>query len=357
MRPQFEEISKMMSQPRLDDESLKLWLKDSRELKSVKRLQGDASTRRYYRVVFSKSGESYILMKMEDFTDLGELLPFLEVQKFLTRVGVSVPNVYDFDPGLGVVLLEDLGDTTLLHRLKEVSNFETERLIYQCAVDLLIDFQINADPSKHPNEKVGGFALRFDFEKLFWEVSFTIEHFYELYLKRQLKNADRAVLIDGFTDICNKIAEYPVVFTHRDYHSRNIMITGSDLRSRERAVLIDFQDARMGPPQYDLASLLKDSYYQLDEKQVEGLVGYYLNQYEERTGQKIDRTKFLYVFDLMCLQRSFKAIGSFASFLNRRSDATYLKYIGNTFESIRRILLKYPQYSALREVLFYYYYF
>lgn len=121
--------------------------------------------------------------------------------------------------------------------------------------------------------------------------------------------------------------------------------------------MIDFQDARMGPAQYDLASLLKDSYYQLDEAQIQKLLDYYLVRRESLTQTKINREEFFRVFDLMALQRNFKAIGSFASFLNRRGNPGYLKYIGNTFENIRRTLLKYPEYSDLREVLFHYYYF
>lgn len=113
----------------------------------------------------------------------------------------------------------------------------------------------------------------------------------------------------------------------------------------------------MGPAQYDLASLLKDSYYQLEESQIQRLIDYYIARYEALSGKALDRRRFIEIFDLMAVQRNFKAIGSFASFLNRRGDASYLKYIGNTFENIRRTLLKYPQYSALRETLFHYYYF
>jgi aminoglycoside/choline kinase family phosphotransferase len=127
--------------------------------------------------------------------------------------------------------------------------------------------------------------------------------------------------------------------------------------AEDRLVMIDFQDARMGPAQYDLASLLRDSYYQLEESQIQRLLDYYVIRWEAVTGKRIDRAQFEYVFDLMSVQRNFKAIGSFASFHNKRGNATYLKYIGNTFENIRRVLLKYPSYSALREVLFHYYYF
>jgi aminoglycoside/choline kinase family phosphotransferase len=121
--------------------------------------------------------------------------------------------------------------------------------------------------------------------------------------------------------------------------------------------MIDFQDARLGPAQYDLASLLKDSYYQLEESQIQRLLDYFVIRWEAVSGERLDRAHFEYVFDLMAIQRNFKAIGSFASFLNKRGNATYLKYIGNTFENIRRTFLKYPQYSRLREVLFHYYYF
>ena len=121
--------------------------------------------------------------------------------------------------------------------------------------------------------------------------------------------------------------------------------------------MIDFQDARMGPIQYDLASLLKDSYYQLEESQISVLRDYYIARFEATSQRTVDRAPFIKVFDLMAVQRNFKAIGSFASFMNRRGEASYLKYIENTFENIRRNLLKYPHYSKLRETLFHYYYF
>ena len=126
---------------------------------------------------------------------------------------------------------------------------------------------------------------------------------------------------------------------------------------KERLVMIDFQDARLGPAVYDLASLLKDSYYQLEEVQIERLLDYYIARYEAASGEGMDRAHLRKMFDLMSVQRNFKAIGSFASFLMKRGDPGYLKYIGNTFENIRRTLIKYPQYARLREVLFHYYYF
>lgn len=315
---------------------------------SVFRIPGDASTRRYYRI---KSGkQSFIAMQMETFAEHGEKLPFLEVQRHLKAAKVDVPEVLDTDPARGYILLEDLGDVTLLRRLQEVSNGDVERHLYERVIDSLIQLQVFASPQRMP-AKLAGYGLRFDHEKLMWEMNFTIEHFYELHLKRSIGPQDRKTMLDGLSEICTRLANAPTVLAHRDFHSRNIMVAG------DRLVMIDFQDARLGPPQYDLVSLLKDSYYQLEEAQIRSLVNYYISRYEAVSGERISKAEFYDLFDLMSVQRNFKAIGSFASFLNRRGNATYLKYIGNTFENIRRTLLRFPEYSALREVLFHYYYF
>lgn len=337
------------------------WVRKSKEVDSVVRIPGDASARCYFRVS-SKDG-TFIVMKMESFADLGQNLPFLVVQRHLKSAGVDVPAVLDQDPAQGLILLEDLGDVTLLRRLQEVSSSDVERHLYERVIDSLVALQLNASPGRKPAQ-IEAYRLRFDHEKLMWEVGFTIEHFYQTHLRRTIRPADLRIMNEGFSEICGILAAQPTVLAHRDFHSRNVMATayagatasGAAAES-ERLVMIDFQDARLGPAQYDLASLLKDSYYQLEETQIGRLIDYYIARWEAGSGERVDRQEFIRVFDLMSIQRNFKAIGSFASFLNRRGDATYLKYIGNTFENIRRALLKYPRYARLREVLFHYYYF
>lgn len=338
----------MIEQLGQGEEELSQWIQSSKTIQSLEKLPGDASTRVYFRL--KSGGNSYIAMHMEKFAEQGQNLPFLVVQRHLATAGIDVPAVLDTDPTQGFILLEDLGDVTLLRHLQEVSSKDVERHLYERVIDSLVQLQVNASPEKTP-ANIEAFKLRFDQEKLMWEVNFCIEHFYETYLKRQLSSSDRKVMQDGFGEICSVLAAEPTVLTHRDFHSRNVMV------SDDRFVMIDFQDARMGPAQYDLASLLKDSYYQLEEEQVQRLLDYYVARWEALSGQRLDREHFVRIFDLMAVQRNFKAIGSFASFLNRRGNATYLKYIGNTFENIRRTLLKYPEYSRLREVLFHYYYF
>lgn len=345
----------MVDQNLSGDEEVAAWIqKLNRKYNSIIRLPGDASTRNYYRV--STNSQSYIVMKMESFTEQGNHLPFLEVQRHLEKSKVDVPHVLDMDPERGTILLEDLGDITLLRRLQDVSSPDIERHLYERVIDSLVQLQVFAS-QKEKNQNLDAFNLRFDHEKLMWEVNFTVENFYKIYLKREISKQDLKIIMEGFSEICLFLDQQPTVLTHRDFHSRNVMVASAEEGKNERLVMIDFQDARMGPAQYDLASLLKDSYYQLEESQVGFLIDYYIARYEGLTQKNIDRGHFRYVFDLMSVQRNFKAIGSFASFLNKRGNATYLKFIGNTFENIRRTLLKYPQYSKLREVLFHYYYF
>lgn len=334
------------------DQELSEWISRSKIIDSLEKLPGDASTRVYYRL--KAEGKTYIVMRTDPFAEHGEKYPFIAVQGHLAAQGIDVPEIVDRDAGRGLILLEDLGDITLLRRLQEVSDSEVERKLYEKVIDSLVLLQLKASPRQN-NKSLEAFGLRFDREKLMWEVGFCISHFYEKYLKRNLAKEDLAIMNGGFEKICTFLADQPTVLTHRDFHSRNIMVSPAE--KGERLVMIDFQDARMGPAQYDLASLLKDSYYQLAETQISGLLDYYVTQWEAHGGKPLDRAEFTYVFDMMSVQRNFKAIGSFASFLNNRGNATYLKYIGNTFENIRRTLLKYPEFAQLREVLFHYYYF
>jgi aminoglycoside/choline kinase family phosphotransferase len=350
------EVREMIDQIGHGEEELSGWVKASKAIDSLVKLPGDASTRSYYRV--GSGDRTYIAMKMEEFTEHGDNLPFLVVQRHLASAGVDVPAVLDTDPKRGFILLEDLGDITLLRELQGVCSADVERHLYERVIDELVRLQVEASPKRKP-APIEAYKLRFDHEKLMWEVNFCIEHFYETYLKRAIRPEDRKIMVDGFSEICSTLANEPTVLTHRDFHCRNVMVTpGADgNKDKPRLVMIDFQDARLGPAQYDLASLLKDSYYQLEEEQLQHLINYYVARWEGLSGERLDREHFRYIFDLMHVQRNFKAIGSFASFLNRRGNATYLKYIGNTFENIRRTLLKYPRYAQLREVLFHYYYF
>ena len=312
----------------------------------VTQIPGDASSRRYYRIRTRNS--SFIAMKMQSFGEENEQLPFIQVQRHLNRLGVNVPQIIDLDPKQGMILLSDLGDETLLKRLERVSKKRDQLVWFKRAIDLLLNMHLVATQNAAP---IDAYGLYFDEEKLMWEVGFTLAHFYNGALARDIPSRDLKLIQKYFEWICKKLASQDWYFTHRDYHGRNVMVVGSDL------YMIDFQDARLGCAQYDLASLLRDSYYQLEEEVVYELVDYYIRQKEKAEGVKENYKEFVRVFDLMSIQRNFKAIGSFASFYMKRNDVRYLKFIGNTFENIRRNLLKFPELDELRCMLYRYYYF
>jgi len=349
----LREVRKVMQEKSEDSQEAEKWVTKSRLITKIEQLPGDASTRKYFRI-FSNE-KTLILMKMEAFHGQKDKVPFLEVAEHLAKSGVRVPEVLEQDAAAGYILLEDLGDTTLLHKLRFVADTDVEKKLYYRVIDELVKIHYFASPPRAKGP-IRAFELKFDFEKLFWEVGFAIEHFYERHLDRKIISADRKIMDEQFSKICVELANEPTVFCQRDFHCRNIMALERGA-GKDELVMIDFQDARMGPAQYDLASLLKDSYYQLEERQVENCIEYYISEWQKVSGQRLDAAMFRRIFDLMAVQRNFKAIGTFASIYTKRRNSTYLKYVGNTFENIRRTLLKYPEFAPLREALFYYYYF
>ena len=256
------EVRRAMEARLLEEQGMQSFIEKSGGIHSIEKMPGDASTRRYYRVK-TESGtgvQTLVVMAMEPFSEKGDSIPFLSILKHLKTHGVDTPTVLDFDPANGFIMLEDLGDTTLLRSLQDVSSPAEERAYFEKAIDALVAMHVHTGPGIDANadQTIEGFKLRFDHEKLMWEVNFTIEHFYQKHLQRKFTDADYKIIQDGFSQICRELENENTVFTHRDYHSRNLMVTDDN-----RYVMIDFQDARMGPPQYDLASLLRDSYYQL----------------------------------------------------------------------------------------------
>ena len=173
-------------------------------------------------------------MKRKRYFEDG-LWPFLEVQRFLSKAGVRVPTIYDYGHKKGLILQEDLGDQTLLHS-SALFTVKQELEAYKKCVDILIKFQ------SFPIEKgVYSFEkLRFDSEKLSSEIDFTIHHFFHFLMGKNLSQKKQEIgrIRGHFQSICQTISEQEMVFTHRDFHSRNIMARGDEL------VIIDFQDAR-----------------------------------------------------------------------------------------------------------------
>ena len=297
-------------------------------------LSGDASTRRYYRV--ERDGATTVLaLYPEPFEP--DTLPFIVVRNLMAGWGLPVPDVLDVEGPLGVVTLEDLGDLTLQEALRDAGDARRTEL-YRQALDQLVILQREA--ARAP-QRANCFQIAFDFEKLSWELHFFWKHFLEGYRKRDLSVEDRAMMADGFHRLCSEIASWPRVLTHRDFHSRNLMC------HEDALFWIDFQDARMGPATYDLASLLRDSYVELGEE----FVADRAEEFRQRAVPGEARDTFLRRLELMSIQRNLKALGTFGYMGSVRGSRVYLPYIPRTLEHLRRNLARYPELSGLRRAL------
>lgn len=313
---------------------------DQSKIKLIDKLTGDASTRRYYRIFTEEN--SYVVCLDNPTENKNK---FIEVQSFLDSNNVSVPKVYDKDLKKGYILEEDLGDVTLLNHLSAIDSKEEEFELYKNIIDNLI--KIHSIDFKKIEES-NKFNESFDYEKLKFEMNFSIKYFVQILLgiddQRKIDN-----LSNLFGPLCIRLAEKKRVLTHRDFHSRNIMIKKNELK------IIDFQDARWGLPQYDLSSLLDDCYYDLSNDNREKLKKYYFENMKNLIGQK-DYEEFDDLYSDMAIQRVFKAVGSFAYIYEKRKDERYLKYIGFAMEKLKKYFFKSQKYNELRKDLFGIYY-
>ena len=310
------------------------WKGRSDEPLDVTPLSGDASTRRYFRV--GVGARSYVLaLYPEPF--VAEKLSFLGMRDLLDGYGLAVPEVVDVDGPRGVVLQEDLGDRTVQEVLKDASASRREAL-YLEAVDAIVVLQ---SKSGEGQRRADCFWVAFDIEKLSWELHYFLKHYLEGHRQRELTVEDRATLSEAFHMLCQEIASWPRTLCHRDYHSRNLMLND------DRLFWIDFQDARMGPATYDLASLLRDAYVDVPEE----LAGALAERFRQQAVPEESRELFRRRFELMSIQRTLKVLGTFGYMATVRANPVYLPYMPRTLAYARRILSRYPELESLWRTL------
>lgn len=301
-------------------------------------LAGDASNRRYFRAVYEN--ESWVLMCWDPFEPTN--YPFLSVLNHFKKNNVHVPNVIAQSPKEGLVLLEDLGDLTLERKYWESQNSEGRMLFYRMALDEIIKIHCDATSDR---ATCTAFDIEFNTEKLLWEMNYGLDNLILGVLKFQLTEVQKKEIQRIFTDICTTLHKQPKVICHRDYHSRNLMI------KLNKMCVIDFQDARMGPIQYDLVSLFKDSYVDMSDEMAQQLISYYLDNTKSRLPFSYSAGEFQHIYEIQSIQRCFKACGSFASFYHQRNDKRYLKYLTPTLKRVLKSLNQFSQYKIFSDLL------
>jgi hypothetical protein len=306
------------------------------DAQSVVPLTGDASDRRYFRARL-KAGGSIVLALHQGAIDFATM-PFVAIARLLAEVPLPVPKILHHSNPLGILGLEDLGDVTLQAHLGAATPAEHAAL-YRQAVSLIARMQQRGEALR--SDAYPPYRVAFDVEKLTWELEFFVKHYLVAYKGLSPTAAERDALRREWSSMVEELAAEPRVLCHRDYHSRNLMLHGGQLH------IIDFQDARMGPDTYDLASLLRDSYVDLAPAQVDELVAFFL-AVKGVAGQEAE---FRRRFDLMAVQRNLKALGTFGYMTTSRNNTVYIQYIPRTLANLKTHLARYPRFERLRGLL------
>ena len=286
----------------------------------------DASFRRYFRATLN--GRHYIVMDAPPSHE--DCRPYLHVAALFRAAGVHVPDVLAQDIGQGFLLLSDLGSTTYLAAL----NGANARELYLSANEALLSIQAASRPGALPG---------YDRALLLREMQLFPEWYIGRHLGRALDTEQQAVLARVFEVLLANNLAQPRVWVHRDYHSRNLML------SDPNPGVLDFQDAVHGPITYDLVSLYKDAYIRWDEKQVlDWVIRYWEQAKKRRLPVDMDFYAFYRDFEWMGVQRHLKVLGIFARLWHRDGKQGYLKDMPLVMGHLRKTC---ERYNELRPLL------
>ena len=290
----------------------------------------DASFRRYFRATFA-DGQTRIVMDAPPQHE--NCRPFLHIAKLFEEAGTHVPHVYAQDLEQGFLLLSDLGNTTYLQALSA----NTARGLYGAATDALIAIQLASRENELPP---------YDEALLLREMRLFPEWYIAKHLQVRLDEKQIATLETIFQRIIQNNLAQPRVYVHRDYHSRNLMVTDPN------PGILDFQDAVYGPITYDLASLFKDAYIRWEEADVlDWLIRYW--EKARRAGLPVhaDFSGFFRDYEWMGVQRHIKVLGIFARLCHRDRKEGYLKDLPLVMDYLRRACARYVDLKPLLNLL------
>lgn len=321
----------MTHQPdrRLDE--LAAWLAGqlSRTDFSIQPASEDASFRRYFRV--SVNGKSYIAMDAPP--DKEDSHPFVRIAGYLNNMQVNAPRILAENYAAGFFLLTDLGDRHYL----SVLNQDNADGLYKDAMLALLHIQGGG------SEYLGQLPP-YDHALLMREMELFREWYLQRHLGLVLEDAQHDILSRTYEFLAQTAVQQPVVFVHRDYHSRNLMYVKND---GANPGILDFQDAVAGPLTYDLVSLLRDCYIKWPAAQLADWLRYYYDQLlTHQLVENVSYAQFVRWFDLMGIQRHLKASGIFARLNYRDGKPGYLADIPRT---LGYILENSPAYAELDE--------
>ena len=307
-------------------ELLKHWLKEVIDNSDflLEPASEDASFRSYHRLSFEN--KTFIVMDAPPPEE--DCRPFVRITETLLASNTHVPVIHHMNLEQGFLVLDDLGKDLYLDKLDSSS----ANTLYRDAIMALVNMQSKASIKELPD---------YDEALLRREMALFTEWLLDKHLHIELTNEQTESINALFTLLVDNALQQPQYFVHRDFHSRNLMVTQNN-----NPGVIDYQDAVHGPISYDLVSLLKDCYIKWSREEIDGWLDFYLQQASER-GMKIDSQKFKRWFDLMGVQRHLKASGIFARLSIRDGKHHYLNDIPRTLSYIVDLKNEYEELASL----------
>ena len=294
----------------------------------------DASSRKYFRV-FSHDSTSILCVDNEFAAFSGKHYPFLTVHELLSAASVPVPAIIGHDKSHGLILQEDCGDIML----QNLAPGDPQNLCaaYLKAIEIMIVIQ-----SIDSRKKELPFNRSFDEEKLMFEFDFFLENAPE----GAFSEKNKALLRNEFLSISRRmLLPRHFVLNHRDYHSRNILVKNGIL------FVIDFQDARMGLPQYDAVSLLRDSYTALPDELFTELRNYHYTLLRKNALTVMSRDEYLYLFDLAAFQRNVKALGTYFNQARNLGKREFERYIPTALAYLRGYMARQGELATSGDII------
>ena len=291
----------------------------------------DASFRSYWRT--AHAGQSWIVMDSPPARE--DPRPWLAIGVRLAAAGLHVPAVQAQDLEQGFLLIEDLGSRLYLDALNEA----TADQLYSDAMDALLVMQTRVSPDGLPP---------FNHPVLVSGLEVMPTWFLERHLGHTPSCDEWDVLEAAFDVIIRNALAQPRVFVHRDFHSRNLLVTATNSPG-----IIDFQGALHGPITYDLASLLRDAYVVWPRERVEGWVESYRRRLLDagKLDASVDAAHFLRWFDLTGLHRHVRVLGQFYRLWSRDGKPGYLKDVPAVYAYVLDVARRYPELQAFADLI------
>ena len=312
---------------------LENWVKEQFPEKpfTLQPASADASFRRYFRVSF----QDQTLIAMDAPPQQEDCTPFIQMAEILAETGVHVPKIVAQNLDQGFLLLSDLGDTTFLQALN--NQVDSADQLYGDAIDALIKLQLSQQVEGLPG---------YDEALLLRELNLFPDWYVAKHLRVAITEKQQAVLQSIFTRIIQNNIAQPQVLVHRDYHSRNLMVTSPN------PGIIVFQDAVMGPITYDLVSLFKDAYIRWDEERIlDWMIRYWEKARKAGLPVSTDFAEFYRDFEWMGVQRHIKILGVFSRLYYRDGKENYLNDMPLVMGYLRKTCKRYRELHLLLNLL------